>query len=62
MKQISVEFERHDKVMITAVNAPGFVDKLSISNDGTMYQVVYWIDGKRNETWVYASELQAMPE
>lgn len=44
-------------VRIKALNVDGFVDRISIARDGTMYQVVYWFDGSRREVWMHAREI-----
>lgn len=46
-------------VRVKAVDMSGWIDSLSMDNNGRMYRVVYWNDGARHEVWMYEWEIEA---
>ena len=48
-----------EQVTVTAVAAKGMVTGLEAGMRGAKrYHVVWWLDGKRNEEWLWENEIQ----
>ena len=57
MKTVNFKYDIGESVKILDINTIGQIDSLSISIDGEMYRVVFWINGNRNQIWMYEWEL-----
>ncbi len=53
-----MEFSINDTVTIKEINCKGFIDRIEFSTKATYYRIVYWLDGKRYETWMYKREIE----
>ena len=58
MTTIEFQYSIGDKVLVKPINMGGVIDSMSIDNRGKQYRVVYWNDGDRFSTWLYAWEIQ----
>ena len=48
-----------ERVIVNEVGAKGVVTGLEAGMRGAKrYRVVWWLDGKRNEEWLWESEIQ----
>lgn len=58
-KQINVCFGLRDRVRIAEIDVIGFVDQVQASLEcGMQYRVVYWLESRRYETWMFEHELE----
>ena len=62
MIAIEFDFNLHDEVIIIPIGMKGMVDSLSADNNGKQYRVVYWNDGARFSSWLYAWEIKLLHE
>lgn len=61
MKKINVEYALKDLVRIRALNTIGRVWAVNISRADTQFQVRYFWNGKIEEVWFFAAELESVP-
>ena len=58
-----VEFEHNieDRVVVLqARDIEGRVSGMSVGSNGTMYRVIWWQDGKRQDEWLFAWEIHSL--
>lgn len=55
---LKLSFDLMDEVVIADVDVHGFIDRIELGMQDNQYRVVYWLDGSRHETWMYACELR----
>lgn len=61
MKQIvDFDFGIKERVLLKDIQQGGMIDSLLFDNDGAQYRIVYWVNGERKQTWVYAWEIEAV--
>lgn len=58
-KQLTIEFELGDRVLIKEIQRPGRVEMIQHDLLGITYRVAYWDNSKRETVWLYADELEA---
>ena len=58
MKTIEFEYDIGARVKIKTIEMIGHVDSLCLDIMGKQYRVVYWNDGERHSTWMYAWEIE----
>lgn len=59
-ESVTFAFKNYQTVTIKAVNAGGFVHARMANQHGEEeYRVRFWLDGKRQDEWFYAHELEA---
>jgi len=58
MKVVEFKYDVGEEVKVKAINVLGKIDSLSFDIQGTMYRVIYWDDGSRNQTWMYDWEIE----
>jgi hypothetical protein len=51
------QFSICDTVWIKDINTRARVELLQVDFIGIQYRVSYWLNGKRENTWVYADEI-----
>ena len=61
-RTIDIEFDIGQKVLVYDLDSWATVEEISISYKGTKYLVEYFHNGKREEAWLYASELRSKKE
>lgn len=59
-KESILTFKLFDDVRIKGIKTDGFIDRIEQSINGTLYRVVYWWDGVRNESWMYSNEIEGV--
>ena len=47
-----------ETVMIVAIKEPCWIVAIEWSLSGIQYKGVYWVNGKREETWFYHNEIK----
>jgi len=57
--KLDTKFSLHQRVTITELETVGRVRNIQISIDGVAYKVSFYIDGERNDEWLYEDELEA---
>jgi hypothetical protein len=58
---VEVAFGVNDWVDILAISTKGQVDQVTVEPGRQLYRVVYWLEGKRQEVWMYQHEIQDAP-
>ena len=61
MKRIRIEHVLKDLVRIKGLNTIGRVWAVNISRADTQFQVRYFWNGKIEEVWFFAAELESVP-
>lgn len=57
---VQFAFASYQGVIVREINAKGFVhSRMSNQHGEEEYKVRYWVDGKREDDWFYAFELDA---
>lgn len=47
-----------DKVIVSEIQRPGIIEALTVDRTGPSYRVRFWDDGKRENLWLDADELE----
>lgn len=50
-------FDFRQSVFIPEIDTCGTVRSISVDQAGVMYKVVYWLNSKLEEVWVYENDL-----
>lgn len=58
MSTVNFEFDPFDRVLISGIDAEGFVTSRMANIEGrNEYKVTYWYNGDRKECWFFEHEL-----
>ncbi len=57
-KQVTIEFEIGDLVLIKEIQRPGRVEVIQHDFLGTTYRIAFWDNSKRESVWLYADEIE----
>jgi hypothetical protein len=58
-KNIKIDFEIGQKVLVREIQRPGRVDMIQIDSVGMQYRIAYWDNSDRKNTWLYADEIES---
>ena len=58
-KNITIDFEVGQKVLVKEIQRPGRVDMIQIDSVGIQYRIAYWDNSERKSTWLYADEIES---
>jgi len=58
MRTVNYKYDIGERVRIIDVEAFGRVDSLSTDIRGELYRVVFWMNGNRQNAWMYDWELE----
>jgi hypothetical protein len=56
--KMEIKHSLGEKAIITVIGEPCLIVAIEWSLLGIQYKGVYWINGKREETWFYQDELK----
>jgi hypothetical protein len=56
-QDVTFTFTVNQQVKVKPLDLPGHVVGVCQYQDGQTYRVVWWSDGDRHDTWLYAHEI-----